>query len=39
MNKNEKERSSVISSAMTFLSLYRNPVVAANTARSEFRIK
>ncbi len=38
MNKNEKERSSVISSALTFLSLYRNPVVAANTARSDFRI-
>ena len=38
MNKHEEERSSVISSALTFLALYRNPVVAANTERSEFRL-
>ncbi len=38
LNKCEDERSSVISSAVTFLALYRNPVVAANTERSEFRL-
>jgi len=35
LNKSENERSGVFSTAMSFLSLYRDPVVAANT---EFRI-
>ncbi len=38
LNKSENERSGVLSTAMSFLSLYRDPVVAANTERSEFRI-
>lgn len=38
LNKSENERSGVFSTAMSFLSLYRDPVVAANTERSEFSI-
>ena len=38
LNKRENERSGVFSTGMSFLSLYRDPVVAANTERSEFRI-
>jgi type IV secretion system protein VirD4 len=38
LNKSENERSGVFSTAMSFLSLYRDPVVAANTERSDFRI-
>src|SRR5262249_31156408 len=38
LNKSENERSGVFSTAMSFLSLYRDPVVAANTDRSEFHI-
>jgi type IV secretion system protein VirD4 len=38
LNKSENERSGVLSTAMSFLSLYRDPVVAENTARSEFSI-
>ena len=38
MNKSENERSGVLSTAMSFLEIYRNPVVAANTEYSEFRI-
>jgi type IV secretion system protein VirD4 len=34
----EKERSSVISEVKDFLRIYRDPVVAANTAVSDFRI-
>lgn len=34
----EKERASVISQVKGFLGLYRDPVVAANTAASDFRI-
>ena len=37
LNKSENERSGVFSTAMSFLSLYCDPVVAANTERSEFR--
>ncbi len=39
MNKSENERSGVQSTAMSFLSLYRDPIVAMNTAVSEFRIR
>lgn len=38
LNKADNERSGVLSTAMSFLSLYRDPVVAMNTARSEFKI-
>ena len=34
----EKERASVISEVKGFLRLYRDPVIAANTAVSDFRI-
>jgi type IV secretion system protein VirD4 len=37
-NKSPNERSGVLSTAMSFLSLYRDPVVAANTSASDFRI-
>jgi type IV secretion system protein VirD4 len=39
LNKAENERSGVISTAMSFLSLYRDPIVAGNTAESDFRIE
>lgn len=39
LNKADNEKSGVISTAMSFLSLYRDPVVAENTARSDFNIK
>jgi len=38
LNKAEKERSAVISEITEFLAPYRDPVVAANTAASDFRI-
>jgi len=38
LNKSENERSGVVSTAMSLLSLYRDPVIAANTARSDWRI-
>jgi type IV secretion system protein VirD4 len=38
MNKSENERSSVISSAVKCLSLYRDEVVVANTSACDFRI-
>jgi type IV secretion system protein VirD4 len=38
MNKSDNERSGVLSTAMTFLGLYRDPVVAAVTARCDWRI-
>src|SRR3569832_1175283 len=38
LNKSENERSCVLSTAMSFLGLYRDPVVARNTAASEFKI-
>ena len=37
-NKAENERSGVLSTALTYLSLYRDPIVAANTACSHWRI-
>lgn len=37
-NKSENERSGVLSTAMSFLALYRDPVVAQVTRRSEWRI-
>ena len=38
LNKSENERSGVQSTAMSYLSLYRDPIVAMNTAVSEFRV-
>ena len=38
LNKSENERSGVVSTAMSFLGLYRDPIVAAATARSDWRI-
>ena len=38
LNKSENERSGVLSTAMSFLVLYRDPVVARVTARCDWRI-
>lgn len=38
LNKSENERSGVVSTAMSYLSLYRDPVIAATTAGSDWRI-
>ena len=38
LNKSENERSGVVSTAMSFLGLYRDPIIAANTAQSDFCI-
>ncbi|URW75876.1 conjugal transfer protein TraG [Sphingomonas donggukensis] len=38
LNKSENERSGVLSTAMSFLSLYRDPVVAAVTGHCDWRI-
>lgn len=39
LNKSENELSGVVSTAMSFLGLYRDPVVAKNTATSDFCIQ
>jgi type IV secretion system protein VirD4 len=38
-NKSENERSGVLSTAMSFLGLYRDPTVAAVTAASDWRVE
>ncbi|WP_339640041.1 conjugal transfer protein TraG [Jannaschia helgolandensis] len=38
LNKSENERSGVLSTAMSFLGLYRDPVIAAVTRRCDWRI-
>jgi type IV secretion system protein VirD4 len=38
LNKSENERSGVLSTAMSFLGLYRDPVVAQVTRRCDWRI-
>ena len=38
LNKAENELSGVVSTAMSFLSLYRDPIVAENTSMSQFKI-
>jgi len=38
LNKSENERSGVLSTAMSFLGLYRDPTVAAVTSRCKWRI-
>src|SRR3546814_6683702 len=37
LNKSENERSGVLSTAMSFLGLYRDPTVAAVTSRCDWR--
>lgn len=39
MDRPEEEAGSVLSTAKSYLSLYRDPVVAANVSRCDFRIK
>jgi type IV secretion system protein VirD4 len=39
LNKSENERSGVLSTAMSFLGLYRDPVVARVTSRCDWRIR
>jgi type IV secretion system protein VirD4 len=39
LNKSENERSGVLSTAMSFLGLYRDPVIAEVTRRSDWQIK
>jgi type IV secretion system protein VirD4 len=38
LNKSDNERSGVLSTAMSFLGLYRDPVIAAVTSHSDWRI-
>jgi type IV secretion system protein VirD4 len=38
MNRPEEERGSVLSTAMSYLDLYRDPIVRRNTSRSDLRI-
>src|SRR4029077_6134739 len=38
LNKSENERSGVLSTAMSFLGLYRDPTVAQVTSRCDWRI-
>lgn len=38
LNKSDNERSGVLSTAMSFLGLYRDPIVAKVTSRSDWRI-
>ena len=38
LNKSENERSGVLSTAMSFLGLYRDPTVAEVTSRCDWRI-
>jgi type IV secretion system protein VirD4 len=38
LNKSDNERSGVLSTAMSFLGLYRDPIVAAVTGRCDWRI-
>ena len=38
LNKSENERSGVLSTAMSFLGLYRDPVIARATSQSDWRI-
>ena len=38
LNKSDTELSGVLSTAMSFLGLYRDPILARNTAKSDFKI-
>lgn len=39
LNRHEEERGSVLSTAMSYLALYRDPLIAANINRSDFQIE
>lgn len=39
LNKSENELSGVLSTAMSFLGLYRDPIVARNTSECDFRVE
>jgi type IV secretion system protein VirD4 len=39
LNKSDNERSSVVSSAVKFLNLYRDPIVRRNTEASDFAVR
>lgn len=39
LDKSPNERSGVVSTALSFLELYRDPILAANTATSDFRLE
>ena len=39
LNKSENERSGVLSTAMSFLGLYRDPTVAATTSACDWRLR
>ena len=39
LNKDERERASIISTLMAKLSLFKDPIVRKNTSRADFRIK
>jgi type IV secretion system protein VirD4 len=39
LNKSEEERSGILSTALAFLGLYADPIVARNTSTSDFRIR
>lgn len=39
LNTASEEQSSALSSAISYLTLYRDPVVARNTARSDFKVR
>ena len=39
LNKDERERASVISTVMAKLSLFKDPIIRKNTSRADFRIK
>jgi type IV secretion system protein VirD4 len=39
LNKAEQEQSGIISSAIAYLTLYRDPIVARNTAASDFTVR
>jgi type IV secretion system protein VirD4 len=38
LNRSENERSGVLSTAISFLALYRDPLIAANTSASDFAL-
>lgn len=38
LNRSENERSGVLSTAISFLELYRDPLIAANTSTSDFHL-
>ncbi|MGH7461689.1 MAG: type IV secretory system conjugative DNA transfer family protein, partial [Longimicrobiales bacterium] len=39
LNKSDNERSGVQSTALSFLAIYRDPIIAMNTARSDFKVR